>query len=311
MKVVITARNFNIDPSAKALLVQNGFTVQDESDRVFATQEAYFEAIDGADAVINAIEPMGADLLQKCEKLKLIAVRGVGYDYIDSAVCRTKGIAIARTVGAVEAAVAEQAVAYILHFARRIDEQNASMQRGEWHRMMQTGADGMTLGILGFGGIGKAIAVRATALGMTVRYYCRHPQDACGATYAPLDKLLQCSDYLVLALPLTEETRGMIGKHELAQMKNGAVLINVARAAIVDTNALCDALKSGEIGGAAVDVFETEPCADSPLLGLPNCILTPHTAPFTKNNFIRMNRLAAENVINFFGGTIDAKYLVR
>lgn len=311
MKVVITARNFNIDPSAKALLVQHGFTVQDESDRVFPTQEAYFEAIDGADAVINAIEPMGAALLKKCDTLKLIAVRGVGYDYIDEAVCREKGIAIARTVGAVEAAVAEQAVAYILHFARHIADQNASMQRGEWNRMMQQGADGMTLGIIGFGGIGKALAVRAKALGMNVRYYCRHPQDACGAVYAPLHELLSVSDYVVLALPLTADTRGFIGKDELALMKKNAILINVARAAIVDTQALKETLLDGGIAGAAVDVYETEPCTDSPLLGLKNCILTPHTAPFTQNNFIRMNRLAAENVIHFFNGTIEEQYLVR
>ena len=145
---------------------------------------------------------------------------------------------------------------------------------------------------------------------MNIRYYCKTPKPEFDYAFAPLDELLAHSDYVVLALPLTEETRGMMDETALAKMKRSAVLINVARAGIADNAALKAAVENGVIKGAAVDVFETEPCTDSILRGVKNIILTPHTAPFTRNNFIEMNTLAAENIINFFNGTIDKKYLV-
>lgn len=290
-------------------LQQHGFEVADFSEQVFTDEDAYFEALRGADAVINAIEPMGrAGILQS--DLKLISVRGVGYDYIDAAACREKGVAISRTVGTVEGAVAEQAMAYLMHFARRIDLQSAVMHSGRWERYMAGGLSGMTLGIIGFGGIGQALAARALPFGMNICYYCRTPKKTDKAQYLPLDELLRVSDYVVLALPLTQETRRMIGDKELALMKSSAVLINVARAGIVDTEALRCAVSEGHIGGCAVDVYEKEPCTDSILIGLKNTVLTPHTAPFTKNNFIAMNRLATDNILHFFDGTIDRKYLV-
>ena len=311
MKVVISARNFIFDGcDAVALLERHGFETVDVSDKTMADEAAYFEAIKDADAVINAFEPMSKELLAKCKKLQLISVRGVGYDYIDAAACRELGIVVMRTVGTVGEAVSELAMGYLLHFAREIPRQNAAMQQGKWERVMTEGLHGKTLGVLGFGEIGQALAKKAAAFGMRVLYHCRTPKAFTAYTYVPLDTLLAQSDYLVLALPLNDETRGMIDAAALAEMKPDAVLVNVARAGIADADALRDAVTSGRLRGAAVDVYETEPCTDSPLRGVENILLTPHTAPFTKKNFIDMNFLSAENVVRFFDGTIDKKYLV-
>lgn len=311
MKVVISARNFFFDGCGAAeLLRSNGFEVCDITDKPLADETAYYNEICDADAVINAFEPMSRALLEKCGNLKLISVRGVGYDYIDAAACRDCGIAIARTVGTVGDAVSEQAMAYILHFARQISALNADMQAGCWNRIMAEGANKMNLGIIGFGEIGQALAKRAAAFGMNIRYFCKTPKPEFEYEFTPLEELLAQSDYIVLALPLNDETRGMIDKNALAKMKRSAVLINVARSGIVDNAALKEAVENGIIGGAAVDVFEAEPCTDSILRGVKNIILTPHTAPFTRNNFIDMNNLAAQNIIDFFSGKIDKRFLV-
>ena len=311
MKVVITARNFAFDGcDATALLRENGFETYDFSDREARDGAAYLQALHEADAVINGFEPMDAALLSQCKNLRLISVRGVGYDYLDLSVCAAQHIAITRTVGCVGDAVAEQAMAYILYYARQVHTLNAFMQLGEWNRIMTDGAAGKTLGIVGFGEIGQALAGRADAFGMRVLYYCRTEKTDLPYTFATLDTVLKESDCVVLALPLTAETRYLMDADALAKMKRDAVLINVARAGIVDNEALRNAVKSGRLRGAAVDVFEREPCTDSVLKGVEGIILTPHTAPFTKSNFIKMNDRAARNVIEYFGGTIDKKYLV-
>ena len=311
MKVVISARNFVFDGcGAVHLLQEHGFEVINVTDGNIQCEDDYLNAIRDADAVINAFEPMSRSLLAACPKLKLISVRGVGYDYIDAAACKEHGIAIARTVGTVGNAVSEQVMAYILSFARQIHAQNAAMQAGVWDRIMTEGADKMTLGILGFGEIGQSLAKKAEAFGMRILYHCKTPKQIPPYAYVPFETLLRESDYLVLALPLTEETKGMIDKNALQKMKRSAVLINVARAGIADNAALREAVDNNTIAGAAVDVFETEPCTDSVLKGTENILLTPHTAPFTKNNFIEMNLLAAQNVIDYFNGDIDKKYLV-
>ena len=248
--------------------------------------------------------------IEESKNLKIVSRRGIGYDSIDIDFCKKNGIAVARALGTVEGSVAESVMAYILYFARRIDLQSESMNKGEWKRIMTPGAKSHTLGLIGFGGIGKEIAKRAVPFGMEVLYYCRHPKDEFGAHYAELDELLAKSDYVSINVPLNESTVNMIDKKIFSKMKDGAVLINTARSKIVDTNALVDALKSGKLSGAAVDVFDNEPCMDSPLIGLPNVVLTPHTAPFTIENFREMNNRAAKSVIEFFNGTLDSRYLI-
>ena len=316
MKIVITARNFtNYDRAAVESLRACGHEIIDLTEQNFtiATPESEMvAALSDAQAAICGLEPITDHVLAHCPKLELVSRRSIGYDSIDLDACRTHGVAVTRLTGMVEGAVAEHVMAYILYFAKRIDLQNASMQRGEWVRVMTPGAKGRTLGLVGFGGIGKEIAKRATAFGMRVIYTCRHPNPAWesefGVTYRDMDSLLAESDYVSLNVPLTDQTRGMFSAPQFEQMKSTAVLINIARGGVVDVSALRRALEDGKIGGAAIDVYESEPCTDSPLVGCDKAVLTPHTAPFTSENFIAMNNRAAQNVLDFFSGTLDEKY---
>lgn len=314
MKAVITARNFSTnDRTALQSLIEAGFEIEDYSDKDIGSgtdTEYIFSLIRNANAVICGPERITNETIEKCPDLRLISRRGVGYDTIDIDFCRQKGVAVARALGTVEASVAESVMAYILYFARRIDLQSESMHRGEWKRLMTSGVKNRTLGLIGFGGIGKEIAKRAVPFGMRVLYYCRHPEDKYGAEFAELDELLRQSDYISVNVPHTSETENLINAEKIAKMKDGAILINTARSKIVDTSALAAALISGKLGGAAVDVFDREPCTNSPLIGLPNVVLTPHTAPFTEENFCKMNNRAAQNVIDFFNGTLDSRYLI-
>ena len=316
MKIVITARNYTTyDRVAADMLAANGDKVVDLTARGFtiATPEAdMIDALSDADVAVCGLEPITDNVLAHCPKLKLISRRSIGYDSIDLDACRAHHVAVTRLTGMVEGAVAEHVMAYILYFARRIDMQNASMQRGEWIRMQLPGAKGRTLGLVGFGGIGKEIAKRAAALGMRVVYTCRHPNPAWesefGVSYRAMDSLLAESDYVSLNVPLTDQTRGMFSAPQFEKMKPTAVLINIARGGVVDVPALRRALDDGELGGAAIDVYESEPCTDSPLVGCDKAVLTPHTAPYTSENSLAMNNRAAQNVLDFFAGTLDEKY---
>ena len=315
MKIVVTARDFTgKDRRALNMLLQSGHEVIDYSDRGMGpgtSEEAVIEAVGDADIAIAGLEPYRAALLERCPNLKLISRRGIGYDSVDVDACRRHGVTLARTMGTVEGSVAEHVMAYILHFARRVDLQSESMHRGEWKRVMTPGAKSRTLGLVGFGGIGKEIARRAVPFGMKVLYNCRHPhaewETQYSVQYANLDALLAQSDYVCIALPLTPDTRGLFDEAMLARIKPGAVLINIARGPIVDAAALARALTEVRLSGAGVDVFDAEPCTDSPLIACPTAVLTPHTAPYTSENFEEMNAVAAQNALDFIAGCLPEK----
>lgn len=306
-KVVITARNFSeLTPQAVALLRSAGHEVTLCSDGMSMPPEDFFEAIQDAQAVIVALERFDRALLTRLPKLRLISRRGVGVDSIDMAACQELGISVARTLGQVESSVAEYAIACVLYFARRLHEQSASMHAHQWVRQLTQGAKTRTLGLYGFGGIGTQIAKRADAMGMRVLYHARHRRAAeealYHAQYAAADELFAQSDFLIAAVPLTEETCGLFDAAAFAKMKPGAIFINLARAAVAVEDDLYAALASGHLGGAAIDVYPYEPCLDSRFAGLPNVLLTPHTAPYTQENFSSMNIAAAQNVADFFAG---------
>ena len=290
MKVVITARNFQL-PGCKAIdmLQQAGFETVDYGHlglSVGADEELLYSLMNDADAVICGLEPYRGPLLERCPRLKVLSRRGIGYDSVDPDACRRLGISLWRTAGAVEGSVAEHVMAYLLYEARRIDLQDAPMHRHEWKRSLLPGLKGSTLGLVGFGGIGKEIARRAVPFGVRVLYTCRHPrqewESEFGVTYAPMEQLLADSDYVSVNVPLTDDTRGLIGREQLAMMKRDSCLINIARSPVVDVDALADALRGGRLRRAFVDVFPHEPCTDSPLMDCPNAVLTPHTASYTQ-----------------------------
>ena len=312
MKIVITARDFSTyDSSAVNLLKNAGFDVIDYSNAgagTGTTPAQMTEYIGDADIAITGLEPMAEETIDACTNLKMLSKRSIGYDSVNLDACRKHGITVTRTTGAVEAAVSEQVIAYIMYFARNLTAQNESMHAGKWQRVMSYGAKNRTLGLVGFGGIGREIAKRAVALGMNVIYYCRHPKEEYTAKYnvrsTSLDELISTSDYISVNVPLTAETRGMFGKNEFSKMKKECVFINIARGPVMDDGALAAALTAGTIRGAGIDVFDSEPCTDSVLRGCPNAVLTPHTAPFTSENFCSMNMIAAQNVIDYVNNSI-------
>lgn len=313
MKIVITGRNF--DEKAKQVL--KGNEIVDYSYLNLgpgADPNQMIECIQDAQAVICGPEPINAKIMDACSHLQVISRRGIGYDNIDVSACQKRNIAVLRTTGLVEAAVAEHALAFLLYFARNFNQENKEMHQGLWHRQRSMGAKNRRLGLIGFGGIGKEIAKRAYPFGMDIVYYCRHPHkewdNMYHVQYADLDTLLSSSDYISINVPLTNQTKGMIDKEELAKMKPESVLINIARASIVDTQALKAALMSHQIRGAAIDVFDHEPCTDSPFIDCDNAILTPHVAPFTTENFQAMNQQSAQNIVDWQQNKLNRKYQV-
>lgn len=266
---------------------------------------------DGALTMVN--DRIDAALLDAAPTLRVISTFAVGYDNIDVAAATARGVAICNTPGVLTEATADAAFSLLLAAARRIPEGIAYVRGGEWRAwspMVLLGRDihAATLGIIGLGRIGRAVARRARGFDMRVLYHGRERQpDAereLGAIYTPLDELLSTADFVSLHCALTPATRGLIGARELGIMRPNAILINAARGPIVDTAALVAALRAGQIGGAALDVTDPEPLpADHPLVALPNAIVVPHTASSTVATRDRMADLAAHNILAVLGGT--------
>lgn len=237
------------------------------------------------------------ELMASAPHLVVIGRAGIGVDTIDVAAATHRGIAVLNAPGANTVSAAEHAIALLLAAVRRIPAAHDSMRRGEWDRKPFAGTElrGKTLGIVGLGRIGRHVAGVARAFGMTVvahdPFLPAERAQAIGVPLLPLDELLERSDVVTLHLPLTNETRHLIGCEQLTSMKPGALLINTARGALVDEAALLDALKNGKLGGAALDVFEPEPlAADSPLRSAERVLLTPHLAASTSEAQERVAR---------------------
>lgn len=239
------------------------------------------------------------------KKLEVVGRLGVGLDNIDCAACKERGIAVIPATGANDVAVAEYVIAGLLMLLRGSYGATGAVAAGQWPRESSIGAEvmGKVLGLVGFGGIARETARRARALGMEVIAHDPFiPADAevwaeYGVEPVSLDDLLARADAVSLHVPLTEGTRHLIDAKRFARMKPGAVFVNAARGGVADEEALAGALRSGQVGGALVDVYEKEPlAAGSPLAGAPNCILTPHIAGVTHESNIRVSALVADKV---------------
>ncbi|UOF90388.1 D-glycerate dehydrogenase [Fodinisporobacter ferrooxydans] len=245
------------------------------------------------------------ELLDKAPKLKVVSQASVGYDNVDIAACTSRGIPFSNTPGVLEETTADLTFGLLLSAVRRIHEGWEQVRSGNWKNNFDVpfGMDlfGKTLGIIGMGKIGVAVAKRAQAFGMQVIYSNRSrrgDEEQLQVTYASLDDLLRQADIVVVLVPLHEQTRGLMGTEQFRKMKPSAYFINVARGAVVDTDALYHALTKREIAYAALDVTDPEPLpADHPLLGLRNVIITPHVGSATYETRSRMARLAARNLM--------------
>lgn len=259
-----------------------------------------------ADAVYSAGNVrFTKELLEKAPKVKIIAQAMVGYDNIDLAACGEKGILVGNTPGVLVDAVADTAYALLLDSARRIVQADAHVKQGLWGERkpfgLTTDLAHKTLGIIGMGDIGSEIAKRAQASKMNVIYHNRHQRQddaALGVEYTSLEDLLARADFVMLAVNLNPSTRHLLNKDTFALMKKGASLINISRGAVVDTEAMYEALKSGHLAYAAMDVTDPEPLpGDHKLLTLPNVTVTPHLASATVETRDAMALLTVDNII--------------
>jgi (S)-sulfolactate dehydrogenase len=302
MKIVIC--EFMDEPSVNYL--QRRFDVLYDPQLVDRPQELA-AALADADALVvrNRTQVRGA-LLAAGSRLRVVGRLGVGLDNIDVPACESRGIAVIPATGANALAVAEYVIATAMVLLRGSYLSSGAVAAGQWPRaLLSEGREtaGKTLGIVGFGGIGRLAAKLAQSLGMRVIAY--DPMlDAgaaawreTGATCSSLDGLLREADAVTLHVPLTDATRRLMNAERIGMMKPGAVLINTARGGIVDESALAQALREGRLAGAALDVFEHEPLpADSALAGVPNLILTPHIGGVTKESNERVSAMIAELV---------------
>jgi glyoxylate reductase len=254
------------------------------------------------DALIVANEAVGEGELALFPELRLVANFGVGYDRVDVEACRARGVAVTNTPGVLDAATADLALALLLAARRRIVEGDALVRAGRWNVPWSAGpflgreVTGATLGIVGLGRIGAAVARRARGFEMRVLYTGRSRRETDLAEFRPLDELLRESDAVSLHVPLTRETQGLLSRERLALLRDGATLVNTARGAVVDETALVDELVSGRIT-AGLDVFADEPRVPEALVGLPNVVLTPHIASATVETRAAMTRIVVDNVL--------------
>lgn len=269
--------------------------------------------IDGLLPLIT--ERIDAELMNAGHRLKVVGNYAVGFNNIDVDAATERGICVTNTPGILTDTTADAAFALLMAVARRIPEADRHIRAKGWIHAwgpnMYTGSDvhRKTLGILGMGRIGSAMAKRAKGFDMDVIYHDVHRredlEEQLGLTYKPRDEVIRSADFLSLHVPLTPETHHLMGAEEMASMKGTAFLINTSRGPVVDEKALADALRDGDIAGAALDVFETEPVShDSPLLGLDNIVLTPHIASGSTETRTKMATTAATNIVSVLQGMV-------
>ena len=295
-------------------LLREGHEVDVRTD---LDRAAFLEALPGYDAlVVRSQVHVDADALARAPRLTVVGRAGVGVDNVDLEAATRAGVVVVNAPTGNTIAAAEHTLALLYAVARRIPAADASVRRGEWKRSAYTGVElrGRTLGIVGLGKIGMAIADRARAMEMDVVAHDPYvtPETAAhhGVTLLELPALLERSHVVSVHVPLTRATRNLIGAPEIAAMPAGAILLNVARGGVVDELALAEALRRGHLAGAGVDVFTVEPPRESPLLDAPNAVLTPHLGASTAEAQVRVAVEAAQQVLDVLEGR-PARYAVN
>lgn len=303
--VLVTAQH--LVPEAQQVLRDAGARIEFMAEPI--TEGVLIERLAVGDVcavVLRGSKPFTAAVLDAAQGLKIIAKNGAGVDSVDLAAAARRGITVAVAAGANADAVAEHAVALMMALSRDLHRLDRKLRHGGWEGTSWLGRDfrGSVVGLVGYGSIGRSTARLAQSLGAQVVVFRAAGQEADGFELeTDLDKLLARVDILSLHCPLTETTRGLIGRRELALMKPDALLINTARGPIVDEAALVEALRAGQLGGAGLDTFALEPLPPGhPLLSLENVILTPHVAGVTRNAALQVALTTAKNVVDAVAG---------
>lgn len=267
------------------------------------TEDELIAVIGGYDGMIAGDDPLSERVLSHARRMRIISKWGVGTDGIDLAAARSLGIAVTNTPGVFGEDVADVAAGYLVVAARQLHRIHDSVSEGGWFKYEGVGLAGKTLGIAGYGSIGAALARRGKGFGMVVVAHdvegpARGRASSDGVEAVALEELFRRSDFLVLCLPLTAESRHIVNGRMLALMPEGSILVNVARGGLVDEDALVEALESGRLAAAALDVFAEEPLpAEHPLRRFPQCVLGSHNASNTREGVLRTSQLAVDNLL--------------
>jgi len=303
-----------LDEGTRALLAGSGISVEEaplkpgQADADLSADELE-RLLDGVEGWIVGHVRIDRPLLRRIPSVKVIARRGVGSEKVDLAAAAELGKVVTIARGGNEETVADHAVALMLGIGRRVTESHEAMKAGRWSILSGTDLYRKTVGLVGYGSIAQKVARRLRGFDVTVlaNSASRDGGEEGGVAFVGLDDLLERSDYVSLHTPQNASTVGLIGAQALARMKPGAFLVNTARASAVDESALLDALRSGRLKGAALDVLAAEadpakrPIAEE-LLKLPNVVVTPHAAASTDESLARTNRIAAQSVIDVLEG---------
>ena len=287
-------------------LLRSRFEVVEDGESDLSSIIGDFDAI-----VIRSATRLDAALIERADRLKVIGRAGVGIDNVDVDAATRRGIVVANAPESTAVSAAEHAVALMLALSRNIPQAHAALKDARWERGRFAGIElaGKTLGVLGLGRIGREVARRALALGMRVVAYdpfvALERFRELGVEPATLDEVYSAADVVTLHLPLTDETRGLIGRDAIARMRDGVRIVNAARGELVDEDALVEALRSGKVAGAALDVFATEPYS-GPLLELEQVVVTPHLAGSTSEAQDRAGVMIAEQVVSALEGGLVA-----
>ena len=318
--VLISARYFSVDPEPLDLLRRNDCVITHPDidwtlGDVNVSQARAIELLHDADGAIISSMPITAEVLDEVPRLKVIALRGVGYDSVDIPAATARGIPVAVAPGFTDS-VADYVFGLLLAVARQVAQADRVVRGGRWEVLVSTNIAGKTLGIIGLGRIGKAVARRARGFDMPIlatdvvqdeTFAALH-----GVRYVTLEELLRQADVVSINAPLQGDTRHLIDSQALASMKPTAYLINTARGDLVDEAALAEALRAGRLAGAGLDVFHDEPLQDSPLRGLDNVVLSPHLAAYSREGLCETGVLAARAVLAVLaGGRPDAAQWVN
>jgi len=304
-KALVTPRSFSQYSKAPLETLRcAGVEIVANPTKSILSEDMLIGLVGDVEGIIIGVDPLSKNVLEKAGKLAAISKYGVGIDNIDAGYCEEKGILVTITQNANSSAVADHAFTLMLSVARRIAEINNACRRGDWSKRTSEDVFGKKLGILGLGAIGKGVAHRARGFDMEVYAYDIFKDEdyirGNGIRFTSLEEIFGECDFITIHLPLTEDTRHIIGEKLLGLTKSSLVIVNTARGGIIDEEALYNALKDKRIYGAGIDVFEHEPAADSKLLTLDNVIATAHSAASTVGAVDKMSLMAAENLIQSF-----------
>ena len=308
MKILVTPTSFKLSKGGPALELLLSFS----KDLVFNPQEKplledeLIPLLAGCEGCIAGLDFITRKVIEKAPELKVISRYGVGVDRVDLEAAREKGVVVCNTPGVNANGVADLVFALLLAIARRVPLLDRKTKEGQWLRSTGFELCGKTIGILGLGAVGKAVAKRAAGFSMKIMAYDpflnKEYTLANGIIAASFDEVIKEADFISLHLPLMDETRNIINEDTMKSMKQGAVIINTARGGLIDESAAYNLLKSGHLGGLGLDAFETEPPGSSPLFTLDNVVVTPHTGAHTAEAMAAMADMSVRNLIDVLSG---------